>query len=259
MTNMPEESSMDKSYWNRMGKNYRDEIFSVSESDKCRVIEKHLKKFSGHNKIVADFGCGIGGFVPMLSGNFRKVYAVDFSSSCLQKAKALNGHLDNVSFHCADLTAGKLSLPKVDFILCVNAIITSSISKRTGILKNISTHLAKGGHLFLVVPSLESALFANFRLIDWNLRDGMSPASAVVGGFDKTTLSPAQIHQGVVEIDHVPTKHYLKEELTAILEGLKFKIRLISKVEYGWDAEFNSPPAWMKSPYPWDWLVVAKK
>lgn len=250
---------MDKSYWNRMGKNYRDEIFSVSESDKCKVIEKQLKKFSGRNKIVADFGCGIGGFLPMLSKHFRKVYAIDFSKSCLQKAKSLNEHLDNVSFHCADLTAGKLSLPKVDFILCVNAVITSSLTKRAGILKNIAAHLTKGGYLFLVVPSLESILFANFRLIDWNLRDGMSPAAAVVSDFDKTTLFPAHLHQGIVEIDRVPTKHYLKEELTAILEDLRFKTRLISKVEYGWDAEFNSPPAWMKSPYPWDWLVVAKK
>jgi SAM-dependent methyltransferase len=250
---------MDKSYWNRMGKNYRDEIFSVSESDKCRVIEKQLKKFSGRNKIAADFGCGIGGFLSMLSKHFRKVYAIDFSASCLQKAKSLYGHLDNVSFHCADLTSPKLSLPKVDFILCVNAVITPSISKRIGIFKNIAAHLKKGGHLFLVVPSLESILFANFRLIDWNLRDGMSPSSAVVGDFDKTTLSPVQVHQGIVEIDRVPTKHYLKEELTTILENLHFKIRLIAKVEYVWDVEFNSPPAWMKTPYPWDWLMVAKK
>jgi len=256
---MPEESSMDKSYWNRMGKNYRDEIFSVSESDKCKVIEKHLKKFSGRNKIAADFGCGIGGFLPMLSENFKKVYAIDFSLSCLHKAKSLYGHLDNVSFHCADLTAPKVPLPKVDFILCVNAVITSSLTKRTGILKNIAAQLKKDGHLFLVVPSLESILFANFRLIDWNLRDGMLPAAAVVGDFDKSTLSPVQVHQGIIEIDHVPTKHYLKEELTAIMEDLNFKIRLIAKVEYGWDVEFNSPPAWMKAPYPWDWLVVAKK
>jgi len=250
---------MDKSYWNRMGKNYRDEIFSVAESDKCRIIEKQLRKFSGPNKIAADFGCGIGGFLPLLSENFRKVYAIDFSASCLQKAKLLNGDLDNVSFHCADLTSPKLSIPKVDFILCVNAIITSSISKRIGILKNISAHLAKGGHLFLVVPSMESAFFTNYRLIEWNLDDGMSPSAAVLGGFDKTKPSMAHLHQGIVEIDHVPTKHYLKEELAVLSENLNFEIVSVSKVEYDWDTEFDSPPSWMKSPYPWDWLVVAKR
>jgi 2-polyprenyl-3-methyl-5-hydroxy-6-metoxy-1,4-benzoquinol methylase len=250
---------MDKSYWNRMGKIYRDEIFSVAENDKSRIIKKQLKKFVAPGVVAADFGCGIGGFIPILSEQCKKVYAADFSESCLQKAKTAYGHLINVSFHCADLTVPKVALPKVDFILCVNAVITSSLSKRAGIFKNIASHLKKDGHLFLVVPSLESALFANFRLVDWNLRDGLTPAAAVVADFDKTKLSPAQIHQGVVAIDGVPTKHYLKEELTAILEDLKFKIRLIAKVEYGWDAEFNSPPKWMKAPYPWDWLVVAAK
>jgi SAM-dependent methyltransferase len=242
-----------------MGKNYREEIFSVSESDKSKIIKKALRKYARPGGIAADFGCGIGGFVPMLSKHFRKVYAIDFSSSCLQKAKSLNGYLNNVSFHCADLTALKMPLPKVDFILCVNAVITSSITKRAGILRNIAAHLKKGGHLFLVVPSLESSLFAKFRLIDWNLRDGMSPASAVQGGFDRTGDSVSHFHQGIVEIDDVPTKHYLKEELVVILENLKLNVLSVSKVEYDWDAEFDSPPKWMKSPYPWDWLVVAKK
>jgi 2-polyprenyl-3-methyl-5-hydroxy-6-metoxy-1,4-benzoquinol methylase len=250
---------VDKSYWNRMGKIYRDEIFSVSESDKSKIIKRALKKFARPGGVAADFGCGIGGFVPMLSKHFKKVYAIDFSKSCLQKAESLYGDLSNVSFHCADLTKSKLSFPKVDFILCVNAVITSSLSKRLGILKNLSAHVKRGGYLFLVVPSLESAIYTNFRLIQWNLDDGMSPALAVVSGFDKIKLSAAHLHQGIVEIDHVPTKHYLKEELTATLEDLNFEVVSFQKVEYGWDTEFDGPPKWMKSPYPWDWLVVAKR
>ena len=125
--------------------------------------------------------------------------------------------------------------------------------------KNLSEHLAKSGHLFLVVPSLESALFTSFRLIDWNLSDGMSPSSAVLGGFDKTNLSASHFHQGVVEINGVPTKHYLEEELKVILDSVNFDVLSISKVEYDWDNEFDSPPEWMKDPYPWDWLVIARK
>jgi SAM-dependent methyltransferase len=250
---------MDKSYWNKMGKIYRDEIFSVSESDKSKVIKKQLKKYARHSGVAADFGCGIGGFVPMLAGYFKKVYAIDFSRSCLEKAKSLYGDLNNVSFHCADLTKPKLSFPKVDSILCVNAVITASLSKRIGILKNLSAHVKKGGHLFLVVPSLESAIYTNFRLIEWNLDDGMSPALAAVSGIDKPQSPTACLYQGIVEIDKVPTKHYLKEELTALLEKLGFGIMSFQKVEYGWHTEFDSPPKWMKAPYPWDWLVVAKK
>lgn len=250
---------MNKAYWNKIGKNYRDEIFSVADGDKGRVIEKLLKKYSGRNKVAADFGCGIGGFVPMLSKQFKKVYAIDFSRTCLQKAKSIYEYLDNVSFHCADLTAGKLSIPQVDFILCVNAVITSSLAKRISIFKNLSAYIKKDGHLFLVVPSVESALLTHHRLIQWNLKDRMSPAAAVVSGFDGTKLSAACLHQGVVAIDKVPTKHYLKEELTATLEEMNFHVLSIQKVEYGWETEFNGPPKWMKSPYPWDWLVMAQK
>jgi SAM-dependent methyltransferase len=242
-----------------MGKNYRDEIFSVAESDKSKIIKKALRKYARPGGIAADFGCGIGGFVPMLATYFKKVYAIDFSKSCLQKAQSLYGNMGNVSFHCADLTKSKLSFPKVDFILCVNAVITSSLAKRIAIFKNLSAHVKKGGYLFLVVPSLESALFANSRLIQWNLDDGMPPAAAAVSGVDKPQSPTACLYQGIVEIDKVPTKHYLKEELTAILEDLNFDVVSFQKVEYSWDTEFDSPPAWMKAPYPWDWLVTAKK
>jgi SAM-dependent methyltransferase len=250
---------MNKSYWNKMGRNYRDEIFSVSESDKSKIIKRALRKYAKPGSIAADFGCGIGGFVGMLAEHFKKVLAIDFSKSCLEKAKSIYSDLDNVSFHCADLTKSKLSFPKVDSILCVNAVITSSLAKRIAIFKNLSVHVKKGGYLFLVVPSLESAIYTNFRLIQWNLDDGMSPALAAVSGMDKPQSPTACLYQGIVEIDKVPTKHYLKEELTATLEDLKFDVVSFSKVEYGWDTEFDSPPAWMKAPYPWDWLVVAKR
>jgi 2-polyprenyl-3-methyl-5-hydroxy-6-metoxy-1,4-benzoquinol methylase len=250
---------VDKSYWNKMGKIYRDEIFSVSESDKSKVIKRQLKKYAKVGGVAADFGCGIGGFVPMMAEHFKKVYAIDFSKSCLQKAQSLHGDLSNVSFHCADLTKPKLSFPKVDSILCVNAVITSSLSKRIGIFKNLSAHVKKDGYLFLVVPSLESACLTNYRLIQWNLDEGMSPSSAIISGFEKPKSPTACLHQGVVEIDHVPTKHYLKEELTVLLEDLDFDIMSFQKVEYRWNTEFDSPPKWMKAPYPWDWLIVAKK
>jgi 2-polyprenyl-3-methyl-5-hydroxy-6-metoxy-1,4-benzoquinol methylase len=250
---------MDKSYWNRMGKIYRDEIFSVAESDESKIIKRALRKYAGTGGVAADFGCGIGGFVPMLARHFKRVYAIDFSRSCLQKAESEHGDLGHVSFHCADLTKPKLSFPKVDFILCVNAVITSSLSKRVGIFKNLSAHVKKGGYLFLVVPSLESAYLTNYRLIQWNLDDGMLPSSAIVSGFEKPKSPTACLHQGIVEIDKVPTKHYLKEELTATLEDLNFDVVSFQKVEYGWNTEFDSPPAWMKAPYPWDWLAVARK
>ncbi|HMK02774.1 MAG TPA: hypothetical protein VK489_01230, partial [Ferruginibacter sp.] len=67
------------------------------------------------------------------------------------------------------------------------------------------------------------------------------------------------IKQGVTDIDDVPTKHYLKEELELLLALEGFGVNLIKKINYGWDTEFHKPPKWLKDPYPWDWMCTAKK
>jgi len=67
------------------------------------------------------------------------------------------------------------------------------------------------------------------------------------------------ILQGHADIDEVPTKHYLQEELDLVLSLHKFSIETIQKIEYNWKTEFVKPPKWLKRPNPWDWMLVAKK
>jgi hypothetical protein len=62
-----------------------------------------------------------------------------------------------------------------------------------------------------------------------------------------------------MRIDGVPTKHYLAEELSLMLQGSRLQIEHLDKVPYAWDSEFGDAPRWMRAPYPWDWLVVAKR
>jgi hypothetical protein len=63
----------------------------------------------------------------------------------------------------------------------------------------------------------------------------------------------------VTDIDNVPTKHYLKEELELLLALEGFIVERIEKINYTWKTEFTNPPKWLKEPYPWDWMCVAKK
>jgi hypothetical protein len=129
-----------------------------------------------------------------------------------------------------------------------------------GILKKISKSLRPGGYFVLVVPSLESMLFAQFRLIQWNLKTGMTHDQAVSASIEETESAlDLRLEEGLVDIDGFATKHYLKEELIVLLEDLRFDVASIEKVEYDWSTEFAAPPRWMKEPYPWDWLVLSKK
>ena len=113
--------------------------------------------------------------------------------------------------------------------------------------------------MLLLLPSLESALFANQRLIEWNRRLGVSEREAVGSGIPVSARSMREILQGLVRIEGVATKHYLCEEAQSVLDEAGFRVASCDKVEYGWETEFESPPRWMKRPGPWDWLFVARK
>jgi len=239
---------------------YEAEIFSVLQHDRASLIADKVRRYGKNTQTATDVGCGIGHFLPLLSERFRRILAVDLSAKNVSQAQARHARLPNVEYRAVDLAAPAVRLPKADFALCVNAAIAPSIAHRNRLLDVTCRHLRPGGHLVLVVPSLESTFLADFRLIEWNLRDGMKPGHAVRSGFraHRPTGHP-RAHEGVVPIDNVDTKHYLKEELVILLENRGLQTLEIEKVEYPWNTEFTAPPRWMQAPFPWDWLFVARK
>jgi SAM-dependent methyltransferase len=247
---------MDEKYWNEVAQDYDVEIFSALANDCDDVITSRIAQLGSKRLAACDFGCGVGKFLPMLAANFRHVYAVDISNVCLEQARDQCKDLENISYCKVDMSRNTTKLKKVHFGLSVNVVITPSEKKRTAILNTIPKHLYKGGHLVLVVPSLESALYADFRLVQWNRKAGLKGAEAVSElkktgekanslmrqGIVKTgEKANSLMRQGIVDIDGVPTKHYLEEELLAMFEHMPFEVLCIEK------------------PYPWDWMVVLKK
>lgn len=222
------------------------------EQDKKQLVLKAIKKYSDKNFIAADLGCGIGHFTPHLAPLFKHVHAMDLSKKCITKAKEKCSGLDNIEFKTCDLSNTRIKIPKVDFVLCVNAIITSSLMVRINMHNVICKTLKAGAHLVLVVPSLESALLTDSRLIEWDIKTKKKISQRKAS--DNTRL-----HEGVVKIDNVSTKHYLKEELDALLQARGMKVLETKKINYPWETEFEAPPKWMQEPYPWDWLCIAEK
>ena len=191
--------------------------------------------------------------------------AIDFSSGLLKNAKkkcADAGH-DNVRFHKVNLCRkiSKLPYAKVDFALCVNALLEPSLAGRLHMWDKLRASVKRGGQMLLVVPAVESALLSYSRLVHWNLDEGVPPATAVKHEFaDDDSLTPAQIlRQGVIEAGGTHTKHFLKEELQAELPRHGFEMESIEKLEYPWHTEYADPPETMQEPYPWDWVTLAAK
>ncbi len=251
---------MERSYWNKIAENYEDEIFEVFKNDSNSLVTKRIKKYANTKGNANDLGCGIGSFIPHLSSHFKHVSAIDISSKCIARAKIKCSALRNVTYTTVDMAKPRATLPMADFALSVNSIITPSLKDRIAIFNTICKNIKIGGHLVLVVPSLESVMLSDARLIEWNLRKKMTPSTAVKAGLKSHRQSDTpELNQGNVKIDGVATKHYLAEELGIILESRGMKVLEIEKIQYSWDTEFEKPPKWMKAPFPWDWLCVAKK
>ena len=251
---------MKRDYWESLADNYEAEIFEVSKEDRNGTVLSALDQYQDANATASDIGCGIGHFLPALSTRFNKVVAVDVSSKCIARAQAAHPNLPNVSYLTMDLFKPKARLPKVDVAFSCNSILTASLKHRNHMLDVVCKHLRPGGHLILVVPSLESTFLKNARLIEWNLKDGTAPGSAARTGFKKNRHDlERRIHEGIVQIDGVETKHYLGEELTILMKDRNMMPIDIQKIEYSWKTEFATPPRWMKDPFPWDWLCIAEK
>ena len=247
----------ERTHWDRIGNSYDNEIFDVFKSDLKRKLRYYFTKHASKKKSCIDFGCGSGKSFTYLSPLFKNILAIDISQELLSQAK--QRPFDNISFKRMDLSKRNIKLPFVDFLFCCNVIMLPAVEKNVVMLKNISRALKKKATAVMVLPSIESAFFSSWRLIDWYKQEGVRPEK-----IDKDELNyfkgrKTDIIQGIVYIDNVPTKHYSASELEVLFGQAGLKITTLDKVEYHWNTEFQSPPSWMKAPYPWDWLVECKK
>lgn len=247
---------MDRNYWEKIAPDYEDEIFDVLKNDKKGLIVSAILEHASPSKTVIDAGCAIGKWLPVLSPHFNKVIASDISKKNLDIARKKHPALSNINYLRADLSAAKPALPKADTIVCINAILTDSMKKRDNFFHNLSISLREQGHLILVVPSLESWLMTRIVQRKWKIDKELFnekiPAKQAQEKYEN-------IQDGNADIDNVPTKHYLREELHVLLNKENLIVGKIEKIEYEWTTEFIKPPQWLNEPKPWDWMVVARK
>lgn len=243
-------------HWDSIGSGYDDSIFDVFASDRQQVLTTLIAKYGGKSKLAIDFGCGTGKAFRYLCPAYKSVIGIDISRELL--AVAAGRGYKNVSLRKGDLTKA-VRVPPADFALCCNVIMLESMDQNLRMFRNIHRSLKKGAVALIVLPSLESFFYSANRLIEWHRREGTSLNQIEADEFNGFSGSKREIINGVVKIDGVPTKHYLKQEIQRMLIDTGFRPSVPIELEYDWTTEYAEPPKWMKGPYPWDWLVIAKK
>jgi SAM-dependent methyltransferase len=247
---------MDRNYWERIAPNYSEEIFDVLKNDVSGKIIGAIEEVASKEKTVTDIGCAIGKWIPLLATAFKYVVATDISAINLDIAKEKCKDYPNVEYQRMDMSAYTLTVTPCDVAVCINAILTDNLKKRINFFQSLNICLNQGGTLILVVPSLESKLYTNIIAHRWNVDDDNKEK---IESVEKAYALAKNIKQGVTDIDNVPTKHYLKEELELLLKLDGFTVDRVEKINYTWQTEFNNPPKWLDEPHPWDWMCVARK
>lgn len=243
--------------WDKIGENYKSEIFSVLHEDKHGIVKKSILKHKSKNKISVDFGCGVGHALPYLSSSFKEVLAIDISRKLLKQIR--NRNYANVALAKMDLAKKKLKVPKADFAYCCNVAICDDNKKNYQILKNVMHSLNKGGTAVIVLPSFESASNTLYHMLQLYKNDKIK-----INKIPKDELNPdqntlKQIAEGIHFIDNHPTKHYHLQEIYTLFNHKNYSIEAIEKVEYNWKTEITDPPKTLSEPFPWDWMVEIKR
>ncbi|HMV09510.1 MAG TPA: methyltransferase domain-containing protein [Cyclobacteriaceae bacterium] len=247
----------EEKHWDNIGRAYDSQIFDVFTSDRKKILPGFFKKHARKSGTAIDFGCGTGKSFQYIAPLFKQVVGVDISNELL--SQAAKRQYKNVLLKQMDLTKPRLSLPKADFAFCCNVAMLPEIEKTHTIIRNIQRALKPGGTALFVLPALDSVLYAAWRLIEVYKREGVAIDNIPDSEFDYFKATKRRLLEGIIYIDNVPTKHFMRSELDVVFSNAGFTLTQVEKVEYDWNTELSSPPRWLKDPYPWDWLVECKK
>ena len=228
-------------HWDELAPRFDDEVFdSVGGSSNRRTLIE-IKRAAVRRGSIADFGCGTGRHMALLSSLFDTVVGIEQSPACIAIARQRCAALPNVS-----LQVGRRS-PRTmrgafDVVLCANVAIHPAQAQWQRVLASAADLLRSGGRLVLVVPSAESAKL----VADRDPSHERDPLKV-----------QEEWTQGVFDVGGVPTKHFAKSELREALHDIGLRVIRILPNEYSWSSYGLSAPRMSKGIRPWDWVAVA--
>ncbi len=234
-------------HWDRIAHRWTSEVFNTLLCARSPVVRDELTATARRACNIADFGCGIGTYLPLLSRLFDEVHGFEQAPRCVEVARKRMRSRKNVKVDVAHRAAPSMR-NRFDAVLCVNVALHPEKSEWHSVLRSMNAMLRPKGRFLLVVPALESA-----ELVAKARRPHIDPLVRAVKHFRPP------IRPGVVRFGGVPTKHYTHTELRQTLSDLGLEGIRLRKVEYTWHSHGITPPPALRGEKPWDWFVSARR
>ncbi|XP_074645085.1 uncharacterized protein LOC141901625 isoform X2 [Tubulanus polymorphus] len=100
------------------------------------------------NKVVLELGAGIGRFTSEIAKTAKSVIAVDFMEQFIETNKGNNGHLENVSFMCADVMQMDIPKKSIDVLFSNWLFMYISDSEICRLVPKMLSWLKDDGYFF---------------------------------------------------------------------------------------------------------------
>jgi SAM-dependent methyltransferase len=237
-------------FWNAIAPDWDNQIFDTLAEDGGGVISGSIHRMAQSAGTAADFGCGVGRYLPLLAANFSRVLALDSATACLDRARRKARRLPNVEVLRASPSILAGLRDSCDCTLAVQVLIHPQRQARQRTLADLVSLTRRGGWVLLVVPSLESVVYAEA------VRRTFRPKLKPEFGFGQWHVFR---DPSVVALEGQPTKHYVAEELMLLLRKAGCIPEAPRRVEYSWRVHDAGVPRGFRAPRPWDWLVLARR
>jgi len=239
--------------WEKI-EDFDDEIVSVFAVENS--FTKLLKSIDFEQKIVADYGCGVGNALPYLL-KAKKIYAIDLSPNLLTKAKECFRGSANITFKRQSIAVAKTK--KSDISLAINSIWPRTFEEFDILFGNIVKNTKENGTIFLVLPSLESrTLSYQFDFVHLK----QDKCIQTIEALEEVNNYQASSHFNALGYftsnTNMIQKHWLKEEILFRLKRYNFQTINISKLELDWDKQVHAPHM-KKYPNLWFWVAEIKR
>lgn len=235
---------MSQQAWNLLARDFEGSVCDITTTSGDLLAELIARTRPNRRRTLVDAGCGIGTFVERFGEQFGKVIALDFAEAMVKRARKHCRKLKHVTWKSMPLeNAGERIGSIAHLAACLNVITSPDADLRVRQWKSLAMLVRPGGHLLVVVPSLESARY-------------VSETEAVAETQSTAAdLSPAA-EPDLIRRTDTRQKHYSRSELRRRVTRQGLHVLSLRRIHYPWSEEGLEHSA-AKSP--WDWVCLARK
>jgi SAM-dependent methyltransferase len=245
-------------HWSQAAESYEQEFVDPYRADVRSPLQQALDRLPDRTvKVAADLGCGIGPLLPILAGEFRHVYALDFAEGMLARARETCRGLANVEFLQRPLTDLSSLAGRIDVAVAVNSLVMPVIPDLEASLQQIRLSLRPGGTLLGIVPAMDAVHYYTMLLVDRALARGLPLEAARKNAADHNDHELYDFAFGQFRYRGLEQHFWQPFEVRYRLRRAGFRRIRLARVLLAWE-QFAWGSDFREQTPPWDWFFQAE-